>query len=269
MNRIDQKFSELRSKGLKAFIAYITCGDPDLPTTEDLIVELAGRGVDMVELGVPFSDPLADGTTIQRASERALRGEVSLRDILALVPRLRKKKVQIPLILFSYYNPIHKYGMGDFVSALVKSEIDGVIVPDLPPEEGELLRTNLGLYGLDMAYLAAPTSTAERLRMIADRSQGFIYYVSRTGVTGVRKALEQKDIRRKVAHIRKVAQKPVVVGFGVSNPKHVRMIADMAADGVVVGSAIIDVIERNLGRKDLVKRTGDFVQGLVRAAKEV
>jgi len=268
MNRIDEKFMGLRSKGLKAFIAYITCGDPDLATTEKLILELARRGVDMVELGVPFSDPLADGTTIQRASERALQNKVSLKDILGLVKRLRKRRVGIPLVLFSYYNPIYKYGIGRLVKDLVASDVDGVIIPDLPPEDGKVLASDLAIHGLDMAYLAAPTSTPERIRMIARESDGVIYYVSRTGITGVRKTLA-KDIRRKVTQIRKVTCKPIVVGFGISNPKHVRMIADMAADGVVVGSAIIDVIERNLGRKDLVKRTGDFVQGLVRAAKEV
>lgn len=267
MNRIDERFKELKAKNEKAFIAFITCGDPDLATTKELIIELQSCGVDMVELGVPFSDPLADGTTIQRASERALRNKVSLRDILGMVRTLRKR-VEIPLVLFSYYNPIYRYGIKRFSRDLVRAHIDGVIVPDLPPEEGRLLGVELGGCGVAMAYLAAPTSTNERIDRIARESKGFIYYVSRTGVTGAQKTLA-KDVRQKVAQIRRVTKKPVVVGFGVSNPRQIRLIADMAADGVVVGSAIIDVIERNLGRKDLVKRTGEFVGRLVGAAKEI
>lgn len=266
MNRIEERFSELRRKGVKALIVYLTCGDPDLATTEALILEFAKRGVDMIEMGVPFSDPLADGTTIQRASERALKNKVSLKDILCLVRRLRKT-VRIPLIIFSYYNPIYRYGVRRFVKDLVRSDVDGVIVPDLPAEEGRLLKVNLSMRGVDMAYLAAPTSTPERIRMIAKESKGFIYYVSRTGVTGTRREMAE-DIREKVAQIRRVTQKPVVVGFGVSDPKHIRLVAETAADGVVVGSAIIEVIERNLKRKDLVKRAGDFLESLLRASRE-
>jgi len=268
MNRIAKKFAEIRKKKVKAFVAYITCGDPRLSITESLLLEFVKRGVDMIELGVPFSDPLADGTTIQRASQRALRNKISLKDILGLVRRLRKKEVEIPLVLFSYYNPIYKYGAKKLSRDLAASGIDGVIVPDLPPEEGKALGAELVKYGLDMAYLVAPTSTSRRIKMIARSSGGFIYYVSRTGVTGRKKTLA-KDIRRKISQIRRVSRKPVIVGFGVSSPEQVKMIAGMAADGVVVGSAIIDVIERNLGRRDLVKRTGNFVQRLANASKRL
>ena len=268
MNRIAKKFADLRKKKAKAFVAYITCGDPRLSITESLIIEFERRGVDMIELGVPFSDPLADGTTIQRASQRALRSKISLGDIFGLVRRLRKKSVEIPLVLFSYYNPIYKYGVKKLARDSDLSDLDGVIIPDLPPEEGKILEAELARYGLDMAYLIAPTTTSQRVKMIARESDGFIYYVSRTGITGRKKTLA-KDVRQKISQIRRVTRKPVIVGFGISNPEQVRMISQMAADGVVVGSAIIDVIEKNLGKKDLVKRAGNFVQRLARASKEV
>jgi len=268
MNRIAKKFADIRKKKMKAFVAYITCGDPRLSVTENLIIEFEKRGVDMIELGVPFSDPLADGTTIQRASQRALRNKISLGDILGLVRSLRKKNVEIPLVLFSYYNPVYKYGVKKLARDLDASGLDGVIIPDLPPEEGKTLEVELAKYGLDMAYLIAPTSSPQRVKMIARESNGFIYYVSRTGTTGRKKTLA-KDIRQKISQIRRVTRKPVIVGFGISNPEQVRMISGMAADGVVVGSAIIDVIEKNLGKKDLVKRAGNFVQRLARASKEI
>jgi len=268
MNRIAKKFADIRKKKVKAFIVYLTCGDPRLSITENLIIEFEKRGVDMIELGVPFSDPLADGTTIQRASQRALRNKISLGDILGLVRNLRKKNVEIPLVLFSYYNPVYKYGVKKLARDLDASGLDGVIIPDLPPEEGKILEAELARYGLDMAYLIAPTSSPQRVKMIARESDGFIYYVSRTGTTGTKKTLA-KDIRQKISQIRRVTRKPVIVGFGVSNPEQVRMISGMAADGVVVGSAIIDVIEKNLGEKDLVKTAGNFVQRLARASKEI
>ncbi|MCK4261674.1 tryptophan synthase subunit alpha [bacterium] len=265
MSRIAEKFEQLRKKEEKAFIAFITAGDPDLITTKSLVLELEQRGVDIIELGVPFSDPLADGPTIQAASERALKNKVRLKDVLGLVKDLRRE-TEIPLALLTYYNPVYKYGLERFVKEAVKGGVDGVIIPDLPPEEGKDLRSLAQKMGLDTIFLVAPTSTLKRIKLVARYSSGFIYYVSLTGVTGVRERLAEA-IKPTITKIRRFTLKPIAVGFGISNPKQVREIASFA-DGVIVGSAIVRKVEENLGHKGLVREVGKFVEELVAGIRD-
>jgi len=217
-----------------------------------------------VELGVPFSDPLADGTTIQRASERALRGGTTLRAVLTWAAQIRQAS-QIPLVLMSYVNPLLRMGASAFAAAAREAGVDGLIVPDLPPEEaGELLAAN-DAAGLATIFLAAPTSPPERLRLIAEASRGYIYYVSLKGVTGARATLHA-GVREAVGALRSLTAKPVVVGFGIGTPEQAAAVAAMA-DGVIVGSAIVDQVERLRGRPDLVDEVGGFVEGFVRALR--
>ena len=242
MNRIEDKFVELRTKGKKAFIAFVTAGDPDISTTKSLIFKFESVGVDIVELGVPFSDPLADGPTIQKASVRALENKISLRSVLKLVSQIREE-IDLPIALLSYYNPIFRYGIEKFVRDACTCGVDGVIVPDLPPEEGEELISFACRQNLATVFLLAPTSTAERIKLISRSATGFIYYVSVTGVTGARERLPSK-IRQDVKLIKTFTEKSVCVGFGVSTALQAARIARVS-DGVIVGSAIIKKIEEN------------------------
>jgi len=264
MNRIDEKFKKLRQKEEKGFIAYLCAGDPDLETTYALIRELDEKGVDILELGVPFSDPIADGPTIQRASERALRRGTSLRDILILVKQLRKE-ISCPLVLLSYYNPIYRCGIRRFATDCREVGVDGVIVPDLTLEEGEALKTAAYREGLAIIFLVSPTSSRERIRIIGNWSKGFIYYVSLTGITGARPGLE-KGIKDKIAKIREVTSKPIAVGFGISTPEQAYKVAQWG-DAVIVGSALIDVMEKHLNQPDLVPTVGNFAHSFIKAVK--
>lgn len=259
MSRIEKKFQYLKKRKEKALIAYIMAGDPNILDTEKLIIELEKAGADLIELGVPFSDPLADGPTIQKAASRALGNGTSLTDILSMVKRVRKQ-TDIPLILMSYYNPIFKYGEKKFVSNAVKAGVDGVIVPDLPPEEAVSLIVYSRAKRLDTIFLLAPTSGNDRIRKVRSSATGFIYYVSLTGVTGTRKGLS-KDIGKMVGNIKSHTKIPVAVGFGISKPEQARE-ASSLADGVIVGSAIVKVIEENIGKKTMHKKVHDFVKGL-------
>ena len=262
MNRIDKLFSELKKNHKKAFIVYITAGDPGLRETEKLIVELEKGGVDLIELGIPFSDPLADGPTIQKASQRALSRGVNIKSILRMA-RSARRKVKTPLVFMTYYNPVYHYGLKKFVKDSKAAGIDGVIVPDLPYEEaGELIAASKK-QGFATIFLAAPTSTKKRVKGIARRSTGFIYYVSLMGVTGARPQLP-KDIVGHVRGLKRITKKPVCVGFGVSTPQQARKISHLA-DGVIVGSAVIKVIERNIGKRDLHKRVARFAKSLAKA----
>ena len=263
MNRIDKKFIELNANGKKAFVAFITAGDPDLRVTEELVLSLTRCGVDIVELGVPFSDPMADGPTIQRASERALKNKVSLEGILRLVKRLRTN-TQIPLALMSYYNPIFKYGINRFVKDAVKDGVDGVIVPDLPPEEAKDLLNISRKLDFATIFLLSPTSTEERIKLIAKESTGFIYYVSLTGVTGAREELPEEELFFMIREIKKYTAKPICVGFGISRSGQAKRLCRIS-DGVIVGSAIVRMIEGNLGKGYLVGRVEKFVKGIAGA----
>ena len=265
MNRITQKFSQLRNNKRKAFIAYITAGDPNLSTTEQLVYAFEEAGVDLIELGVPFSDPMADGPTIQAASQRALKNRVSLTDILALVARIRKRS-EIPIALMTYYNPVFRLGDEAFCTAAFKAGVDGVIIPDLPPEEAQTLRRAALKNDISTIFFMAPTTTNERLKKTVQAATGFIYYVSLTGVTGARAELS-KTITKDITRAKRLTDKPVCVGFGISNADQVRS-AGKAADGVIVGSAIVKEIEKNKGQKDLVKNVANYVKTLVRALRK-
>ena len=243
MNRIDKKFQELRDQGASAFMPYICAGDPTPELTAKLLLTLETAGADLIELGVPFSDPIADGPTVQRASERALAHSISLQQILEMVPTLRTQ-TDIPIALMGYYNPIFRMGEDAFCKAAQEAGVDGVIVPDLPPEQAQPLLEVAPKYNLATIFLVAPTSPPERMQLIASVSTGFIYCVSVTGVTGARATLSD-EIAPMITELRKHTDKPVSVGFGVSTPEQAKQIAQIA-DGVVVGSAIIDVIEEHI-----------------------
>jgi tryptophan synthase alpha chain len=257
MNRINKKFIELKKKGRKAFIAFITAGYPDLATTAKLVLELERRGADIIELGVPFSDPLADGPVIQEASLYSLKKGTNLVKILDLVRSLRKK-TDLPICLMSYYNPIFCLGDKRFVDNAVAAGVDGVIIPDLPPEEARELIRYADKKGLANICFLAPTSSQERIKAISKIARGFIYYVSLTGVTGSRKNLAA-DLRSNLAKIRKVARVPVCVGFGISNPEQLKQV-QIICDGGIIGSAIVNKIRENISCRDLVKRVGNFVE---------
>ena len=266
MGRISQTFERLRHARERALIPYVTAGDPDLATTKALVLDMVRHGGDLIELGVPFSDPLADGPIIQRASLRALQGGTTLRKILQMVMELRRE-TDVPLILMTYYNPIFRYGEEAFVAAALAAGIDGIIVPDLPPEEAHTLSALTLGTPLDLIFLMAPTSTPARMALIADASQGFIYYVSRLGITGVRERLAD-DLGTMLTHVRACTSKPVAVGFGVSNPEHVRLVAELA-DGVVVASAIVKLLEEAQGREAMLDGVRAFVAALKAATRPV
>jgi tryptophan synthase alpha chain len=259
VGRISQTFERLQKTHERALIPYVTAGDPDLATTKTLVREMVRRGGDLIEIGVPFSDPLADGPIIQRASQRALQGGTTLRKILRTVSELRRD-VDVPLILMTYYNPVLRYGEEDFVADALHAGVDGIIVPDLPPEEAQALMELTADTPLDVIFLAAPTSTSSRLRLISEASQGFIYYMSRLGTTGIRDRLAE-DLRVMLEKVRASTAKPIAVGIGVSTPDHVRLVSEMA-DGVVVGSAIVKLIEDLEGREEWLDQIGDFIAAL-------
>ncbi|MBI5598805.1 MAG: tryptophan synthase subunit alpha [Deltaproteobacteria bacterium] len=258
-SRLEGVFRGLQERGEKALITFITAGDPDMGTTKRIIFELERSGADIIELGMPFSDPMADGPTIQASSERALKGGATVKDVLRLVREIRGKS-SIPVVLFGYYNPVFVYGLERFARDAADAGADGVLVVDLPPEEAGGLKRELQRKALDLIYLVTPTSNTGRMRLVASKASGFIYYVSVAGVTGARKTLADR-IPAEIRKIRKFTGLPVCVGFGISTPAQARRAA-ACADGVVVGSAIIDIIARNIGAKDLAARMGRFVSGL-------
>ncbi len=240
MSRIDDLFARLRREEHRALIPFVTAGDPDLEATASLVRALEENGADLVELGVPFSDPLADGPTIQRASQRALASNTTLRGVISLVRDLRQR-TEIPLVLMTYYNPVFAYGEDAFLADARAAGVDGFIVPDLPVDEGGAFYDRAEAGGVDAIQIVAPTSPDDRVRMIAGRSRGFLYYVSLTGVTGSRRKLAA-DLPRRLGRIRSLTDKPLCVGFGVSTPAHAAEIG-RSADGVIVGSALIDCWE--------------------------
>jgi len=259
MNRIDKKFRDLKSRKKKAFIAYITAGDPDLTTTGHIVLALERSGVDIIELGIPFSDPLADGPTIQAASQRALKKKTKLKKVFAMVKALRAK-TEIPIVFMTYYNPVLRYGLDAFFKDCRRTGVDGVIVPDLPCEEArDLIRSGRSA-GTATIFLVAPTSTLQRIREIAKNSKGFIYYVSLTGVTGARAKLPS-DVLSNLRRIKSMTAKPVAVGFGISQAAQAVSLAK-AADGVIVGSAIVKIIGE---KKDVLARVSRFARNLARA----
>ncbi|GAB4406369.1 MAG: tryptophan synthase subunit alpha [Thermodesulfovibrionales bacterium] len=236
MNRIDEIFKRTRKLNKKAFIPYIMAGDPSLEKTGESVLMLERCGADIVELGVPFTDPLADGPTIQRAAERALQAGVTLRKVIGFVRELRQL-TQIPIVLMTYYNPVFKYGEERFVMDAVGSGVDGVIIPDLPPDEAEGLIRLSRKADLSTIFLLAPTSNAVRIRRVARASRGFIYYVSITGITGARLLIDD-SIKESIRNIRDVTDRPVAIGFGIATPDEAQVVSGIA-DGVIIGSAIV------------------------------
>ncbi len=262
MNRIDQTFQRLRTKKEKALIPYIMAGDPYLERTEELVLAMERAGADIIELGVPFSDPIADGPVIQRAGQRALKWKTALKDVLRLVADIRVKS-EIPLILMTYYNPVLKFGIEKLFKEAVVCGVDGLIIPDLPPEEGQAVLDQSRQSGLNWILLAAPTTPASRLRFLSAKTQGFLYYVSLTGITGA--SLKNfPEVKTRLSAIRRVTDKPVAVGFGVSTPDQAKALAAMA-DGVIVGSAIVRLIEEHMDDSDLPAVVAAFVKRLKQA----
>jgi tryptophan synthase alpha chain len=239
--RISKRFAELRESGELGIIAYVVAGDPTLDATFKYVLALAEAGADVIELGVPFSDPLADGPTIQRGAERALKAGTTLARVIDLIRRIRQSS-QVPIVVFSYYNPILQMGLEKFAAAAAAAGADGVLATDLTPEESEDYRRILGAHHLDSIFLGAPTSTEERLEKIAACSSGFLYLISRTGVTGAKNALPD-DLPALLRRARGVTQLPIAVGFGISLPGHVSVLGGLA-DAAVVGSAIVSEIEK-------------------------
>jgi tryptophan synthase alpha chain len=258
-NRLDATFARLRARGERALVAYVMAGDPSLAETQRLVIEAERRGADVVELGVPFSDPLADGPVIQRAGARALAAGASLPRVLETVATLRAQ-VNVPLALMSYYNPILAFGLKSFARTAADAGADAVIVPDLPYEECEPLRGEAEPAGLELIQFVAPTSTPARVKAIARLAGGFIYVVSLTGVTGERRELA-KELEAQIRTLRRVTSRPVCVGFGVSSPEHAAAVGRLA-DGVIVGSAIVRTIEQHAGTAALVERVGDLIASL-------
>jgi tryptophan synthase alpha chain len=260
--RIALKFVNTRASKQGALIPYIVAGDPDLERTQRLVLELETRGADLIELGVPFSDPMADGAANQHAAARGLASGATMPAILAGVAELRKH-TQIPIILFGYFNPIFRYGCERLCADAKRAGIDGLLVVDLPPEEAAELAAPARIEGLDLIYLLAPTTPLERSRMIASAASGFLYYVSVTGVTGARTALAA-DLEQKVTALKSITDLPIGVGFGISTPEQAREVARFA-DAVVVGSAFSQLIERHAPSEGLVAAAGEFAGSLKQA----
>jgi tryptophan synthase alpha chain len=262
LGRIQDVFNQLQRDGKKGFIPFITAGDPDLKITVALMVELAAAGATIIELGVPFSDPMADGPVIQRASERALKHGFGLHEVLETAAAARIK-IDTPIVLFSYFNPLLQFGLNRLARAARDAGIDAVLVTDLIPEEAGAFAAELRKNDLDMIFLVAPTSTDERLKLIAERASGFVYAISRAGITGARSTLSD-EAEKLVNRMRRFSNLPIAVGFGISSDKQV---ADVQryADAAVVGSAIVSEIERLTGEADIVKRLGEFARGLIPA----
>jgi tryptophan synthase alpha chain len=263
-NRIAKCFATLRAAGEMGIVAYITAGDPSIDATLEFVLALEEAGTDVIELGVPFSDPLADGPTIQRASERALKSGASLPKILELVSRIRKSS-QIPLVLFSYYNPILQMGLEAFAASASEAGVDGVLATDLSPEESVEYRRILATHHLDTIFLCAPTSTDERLASIAKCSSGFLYLVSRTGVTGAKDTLPD-DLPALLRRVRNFTTLPIAVGFGISLPGHVTLLGGLA-DAAVVGSSLVAEIEHAKTPQQAAKALHERIGILKEAAR--
>ncbi|MFQ5720129.1 MAG: tryptophan synthase subunit alpha [Acidobacteriota bacterium] len=259
MSRLAEALHRAREAGRLALIPYLTAGDPDAQTTRDIVLMLDEEGADIIELGVPFSDPLADGITNQRAAERALAGGMTLAGTLELVSEIRSAS-PVPLMLFTYFNPIYAMGVESFAKSASVAGIDGVLVTDLPPEEAEDYREILLDAGIDPVFMLSPTSGPERVRLVAEKTRGFIYYVCRTGVTGAQEALPD-HLREDVARLRLTTGHPVAAGFGLSRPEHLEALAG-AADAAVVGSALVRLIGAAESRAAAVEAVRAFVRRL-------
>jgi len=266
MNRIVEKFAQLKKSGKKGFIVYIGAGDPNLAATRELALAFDKAGVDILELGVPFSDPLADGLVNQLAAQRGLESKTTPPKVLETIVAIRKQ-IQIPIVLYIYFNLIHHVGLEKFIREAAKAGVDGLLILDLPPEESENYEALMKKSGLCHIYLVAPTTPEERMEFIVKRGSGFIYYISREGVTGMQSKVAS-NLASQVAKIRAQTDLPIAVGFGVSNPEQAKLVAQ-SADAVVVGSAVVNQIAEHGKSKDLVKRVSEFVKSLADALKSI
>jgi tryptophan synthase alpha chain len=258
-SRIGATFQALRDRGERALVPFFMAGDPSLDVTERLIVEVDRRGADVIELGVPFSDPIGDGPVNQRAADRALQAGTTLVRVLETVARVREQ-VRAPIVLMGYFNPIHAFGLKAVARTAADAGVDGLLVVDLPPEEATDLAGEAATVGLDLIHMVAPTSTAPRLRLIARRSSGFIYVASRLGVTGERADIPA-DLGGQLRALRMVTTKPICVGFGIAKPEQVAAVGALA-DGVVVGSAIVRLMESRANQPSLVSDVANFIEEL-------
>jgi tryptophan synthase alpha chain len=258
-NYLSEKIKQAKQQKRKLFCVFLTFGYPSVAATERLILSSAAAGVDIIELGFPFSDPLADGPTIQYSSEQAIKKHVAIKDAFALVRRLRQKGSKIPIVFFGYFNPVFSYGGKDFARDARDAGLDGLIIPDLPPEEETEFQKACRKQRLHMVQLVAPTTKDARAKMLVGKSQGFIYYVSLRGVTGARKALPA-DLKAHLAKLKRMTAKPVLAGFGISTPEQAKEISRMA-DGVIVGSAVIEHLKRG------VPAAERFIEKMVRAVR--
>jgi tryptophan synthase alpha chain len=266
MNRIVERFAQLKRDGKKGFVVYIGAGDPNLEATRKLALAFDQAGVDVLELGVPFSDPLADGLVNQLAAQRGLESGTTPPKLLETIAAIRQQS-QIPIVLYIYFNLIHKVGMEKFIADAAKAGVDGLLVLDLPPEESDNYEALMKQAGLCHIYLVAPTTPEDRMELIVKRGSGFIYYISREGVTGMQSKVTS-NLAGQVGKIRARTKLPVAVGFGVSNPEQAKLVAQNA-DAVVVGSAVVNQIAENGKSKDLVKRVSKFVKSLADAVKSI
>lgn len=265
MNRIEERFARLRKQGQKGFVLYIGAGDPNLEATRQMALAFDQAGVDVLELGVPFSDPLADGLVNQLAAQRGLESGTTPAKVLETIATVRQTS-SIPIVLYIYFNLIHKVGLKQFIANAAKAGVDGLLVLDLPPEESGLYEALMRDAGLCVIYLIAPTTPEERIELIAKRGSGFIYYVSREGVTGMQSKVSD-TIGAMTARIRAHTSLPIAVGFGISNPEQARLVA-ASAEAIVVGSAVVNQIAEHGRNKDLVPRVSSFVKTLVDAIKQ-
>lgn len=265
MNRIVQRFARLRAEGSKGFVLYIGAGDPDLDATRRLALAFDHAGVDVLELGVPFSDPLADGLVNQLAAQRGLESGTTPSKVLQTVEAIRKDS-QIPIVLYVYFNLLHRHGLERFIGDAARAGVDGLLVLDLPPEESENYESLMRAAGVCVIYLVAPTTPDDRIELIVKRGTGFIYYVSREGVTGMQDKVAA-NLGQMTAKIRAHTDLPIAVGFGISNPEQARSVA-AHAEAIVVGSAIVNQIAQHGKSPDLVPCVTEFVQALVKAVKK-
>jgi tryptophan synthase alpha chain len=263
-SRLEECFRNLKQRGEKALVTFVTAGDPSRKSSKEVLDSIVSNGVDIIELGIPFSDPMADGPTIQASSERALKKGANVDTVLGLALGIRKKS-ETPIVLFGYYNPVFSYGVKRFARAAKRAGTDGVLIVDLPPEESHELKVELDKVGIDLIYLLTPTSDASRIKAVTAKASGFIYYVSLAGVTGARRSLGT-DVASAVKRIKRSTKIPIVVGFGISTEAQARKVSSYA-DGVVVGSAIVNLIEKNTGKKKLPKTVGNFVRKLKRGTR--
>ncbi|MGZ9811696.1 tryptophan synthase subunit alpha [Pseudoroseicyclus sp. H15] len=263
MTRIDARFAKLKDEGKKAFVAYVMAGDPDYERSRDIVLALPGAGVDIIELGVPFTDPMADGPTIQRAGQRALAGGQTLKKTLQIVRELRERDQETPVVLMGYYNPIYSRGVEAFLADAKEAGVDGLIVVDLPPEEDSELCLPAQKAGLNFIRLATPTTDDARLQTVMQNTSGFVYYVSITGITGAA-AAEAADVGPEVARIKAVTDLPVVVGFGIRSSEAAQSIAGVA-DGCVVGSAIVAEIGAGKSTEEVASYVASLAEGAHRA----